>query len=73
MKPNSDCDTNEKVDDETSSYCETCLVEDESIRLGGENPILLDVTNRDHKCQPLYLGNDFCDRTQFRTRYLKIW
>ena len=58
---NSNCDTKEKVDDETSSNCATCLVEDESIRLGGKNSIPLDVTNHNHTCQPFCLGNDFCD------------
>ena len=55
---NSNCDTKEKVDDETSSNSDTCLVEDESVQQnGGENPIPLDVTNHDHTCQPLGLGN----------------
>ena len=58
---NSICDTKGKVDDETSSNCNTCLVEDESVRMGGENSIPLDVTNHDHTCQPLGLGNEFCD------------
>ena len=58
---NSNCDTKEKVDDETSSNYDTCLVEDESVRMGGENSTPLDVTNHDHTCQPLGLGNDFCD------------
>ena len=52
---NSNCDTKEKVDDETSSKCSTCFVEDESVRIGGENSIPLDVTNHDHTCQPLGL------------------
>ena len=37
------------------------MVEDESVRLSGENSIPLDVTNHDHTCQPLGLGNDVCD------------
>ena len=36
---NSNCDTKEKVEDETNSNCDTSLVEDESIRMGGENSI----------------------------------
>ena len=39
MKLLSNCDTKEKVEDETNSNCDTCLVEDESIRMGGENSI----------------------------------
>ena len=58
---NSNCDTKGKVDDETSSNCDTCLVEDESVRISGENSVPLDVTYHDHTCQPLGLGNDFCD------------
>ena len=50
-----------KVDDETGSNCDTCLVEDESVRMGGKNSIPLDVTNHDHICLPLGLGNEFCD------------
>ena len=50
-----------RIDDETSSNCNTCLVEDESVRLGGKTPMPLDVTNDDHICQPFCLGNDFCD------------
>ena len=57
----SKCDTKEKVDDETSSSFDICLAEDESIRLGGKNSILLDVTNHDHTFLPLGLGNEFCD------------
>ena len=57
----SNCDTKERVENETSSNCDTCLVEDDSIRMGGENSIPLDVTNHDHACQPLGLGNEFCD------------
>ena len=57
----SNCDTKEKVDNETSSNCNTCLVEDESVRLGGKKSISFDVTNHDHTCQPFCLGNDFCD------------
>ena len=30
-----------RVDDETNSNCDTCLVEDESVRLGGKNSISL--------------------------------
>ena len=29
--------------------------------MGGENSIPLDVTNHDHTCQSLSLGNEFCD------------
>ena len=63
----------EKVDDETSCNCDTCLVEDESIRLGGKNSIPLNVTNHDHMCQPSCIGNEFVTQTQFETLYLKIW
>ena len=45
---NSICETKGKVDDEISSNSDTCLVEDESVRKGGENSIPLDVTNHDH-------------------------
>ena len=38
------------------------MLEDESIRLGGKNSIPLGVTNHDNTCQPLCLGNDFCDK-----------
>ena len=44
---NSNCDTKEKVEDETSSNCDTQLVEDESVRMGGENPIPYVITH-DH-------------------------
>ena len=37
------------------------MLEDESIRMGGENLIPLDVISHDHTCQPLGLGNDLCD------------
>ena len=57
----SNCDTKESVEDETNSNCGTCLVEDESIRMGGENSILLDIVSHDHICQPLGLGDEFCD------------
>ena len=56
---NSNCDTMEKVEDETNSNCSTCLVEDESIRMGGENSIPLDVTNHDQTCQHKVLEMDF--------------
>ena len=52
---NSNCDTKEKVDDETNSNCETCLVENESGRLGGKNSISYDVTYHYHTCQPYCL------------------
>ena len=58
---NSNCDTKKKVEDETNSNCDTCLVEVESIRIDGENSIPLDVVSHEHTCQPLGLGNDFCD------------
>ena len=57
----SNWDTKESVEDETNSNCDTCLVEDESIRMGGENSIHLDVISHDHICQPLGLENEFCD------------
>ena len=47
---NSNCDTKEKVEDETNSNCDACLVEDESIRMGGENSINLDVISHDLTC-----------------------
>ena len=55
----SKCDTKESVEDKTNSNCGTCLVEDEYIRMGGENSMHLDVTSHDHTCQPLGLGNKF--------------
>ena len=55
---NSNCDTKEKVD---NSYCDTCLVEDESVRLSGMNSIPFYAVNYDHMCQPFCLENDFCD------------
>ena len=58
---NSNCDTKEKVKDETNSNCDTCLVEDESIRMGAENSIPLDVISHDHTCQPLCLEGGFFD------------
>ena len=58
---NSNCDTKEKVEDETNSKCDTCLVEDESIRMGVEKSIHLNVISHDLTCQPLGLEDDFCD------------
>ena len=60
-KTNSNCDTKEKVGDETNSNCDTCLVEDESMGMDGENSIPLDVISHDHTCQSMGLGNEFCD------------
>ena len=57
----SNCDTKESVEDETNPNCDTCLVEDESIRMGGENSIHLDVNSHDLTCQPLGLEDEFCD------------
>ena len=42
--------------------CDTCLVEDESIRMGGENSIPLEIISHDLTCQPLGLEGEFCDR-----------
>ena len=56
----SNCDTKEKVDNETNSTCGTCLVEGESVRLGGKNSVSLDVMNHDHTCQPVSPENEFC-------------
>ena len=58
---NSNCDTKEKVEDENNSNCDTYLVEDESIRMGGENSIPLDIIGHNHTCQPLGLEDTFCD------------
>ena len=58
---NTNYDIKEKVDDETNSNCDTCLVEDESVRLGGKISISLDATNHDQTCQPFCLENVFCD------------
>ena len=58
----SNCDTKESVKDKTNSNCDTCLVEDESVRMGDENSIPLDITNHEHTCQPLGLGNKVCDK-----------
>ena len=55
------CDTKESVEDETNSNCDTSLVEDESIRMGGENSNHLDVISHDPTCQPLGLEDEFCD------------
>ena len=57
---NLNCDTKEKVEDENNSNCDTCLVEDESIRMGGENSIPLDIISRDLRCHPLGLEGEFC-------------
>ena len=57
----SNCDTKEKVEGENNSNCDICLVEDESIRMAGENSIPLDIISHDHTCQPLGLEDDFCD------------
>ena len=57
----SNCDTKESVEDETNSNCDTSLVEDESIRMGGENTIHLDVISHDLTCQPLGLEDELCD------------
>ena len=74
---NSNCDAKEKIDDETSSNRDTYLIEDdledESVRMGGENSIYLDVTNHDHTCQPLCLENDFCYIETVKDSILKIW
>ena len=37
------------------------MVEDESIRMGSENSIHLDVNSHDYTCQPLGLEDEFCD------------
>ena len=58
---NSNCDTKEKVEDENNSKCDTCLVEDESIRMGDENSIPLDIISHDPTCQTLGLEDEFCD------------
>ena len=55
------CDTKEKVEDEMNSNCDTCLVEDESIRMDGENSVHLDIISHDLTCQLLGLEDDFCD------------
>ena len=57
---NSKYDTKEKVEDETNSNCDTSLVEDESIRMGGENSNHLDVISHELTCQPLGLEEEFC-------------
>ena len=57
----SNCDTKDSVEDETNSNCDICLVEDESIRMGGENSIHLDVISHDLIHQPLGLEDEFCD------------
>ena len=38
-----------------------CLVVDESMRMGGENSIHLDVISHDLTCQPLGLEDEFCE------------
>ena len=57
----SNCDTKESVEDETNSNCDTSLVEDESIRMGGENSIHFHVISHYLTCQPLGLEEEFCD------------
>ena len=52
------CDIKERADGETDSNCDTCLVEDKSVRPGGKNSIPFDVANHDHICQPFCLEND---------------
>ena len=52
------CDTKECVEDEMNSYYDTCLVEDESVRLSGMNSISLNFVNHAHACQPVSLEND---------------
>ena len=37
------------------------MVEDESIRMGGENSIPLDIISHDLTCQPLGIEGEFCD------------
>ena len=68
----SNSDTKEKVN-ETNSNCDTCLVEDESVRLDCKNSISLDHANHDHTCQPFCLENYFCDINSVQDSYLKIW
>ena len=57
----SNCDTKESVDDEANSNCDTCLVEDESVRLSGKNSISFAVASHDNIYQSFCLRNDFCD------------
>ena len=57
----SNFDTKKKVDVEANSNCNTCLVEDESVRLGDMNFISFDFFSLDHTCQTFCLKNDFCD------------
>ena len=57
----SNCDTKESVEDENNSNCDICLVEDKSIRMGGENSIPLDIISHDLTCQPLVLEDEICD------------
>ena len=54
----SNYDTKEKVNDETISNCDTCLVGDESIRLGGNKSKSFDVASHDHICQLFCFEND---------------
>ena len=58
---NSNSDTKKKVDDETNSNCDICLVENESVRLGGIDSISLDFVSHDHTYQPFCIEKDFCD------------
>ena len=50
-----------RVEDDPNSNCDTCLVEDESIRMGGENSIPLDGISHVLTHQPLGLEDEFCD------------
>ena len=61
---NSNCNNKEKVEDETNSNCASCLVEDESVRLGGMHAysLSLDFVKHAHTCQPFHLENDLCDK-----------
>ena len=55
----SNCDTKDSVDYETHYKFDTCLVDDESVRLSGKNSISLDVASHDHMFQPFCLEKDF--------------
>ena len=57
---NSNCDIKEKVDDETNTDSDTCLVENESVKLSGKNSTFLDFVAHDLMSQQFCLENYFC-------------
>ena len=54
----SDCDTKDSADDETNSNWDTSLIEDESVRIIGNNSISFDVVKHDYISEHGYFS--FC-------------